>query len=75
MSYAVAMNICNTDTRIARKSRGFIQILFFAVKNNNKKKQGSKMLYRDSICPCYAILPFSMGYYQSKEIPRYTKPV
>ena len=28
MSYAVAMNIDNTDTRFARKSRGFLQVLF-----------------------------------------------
>ena len=28
MSYAVVINICNTDTRIARKSQGFLQILF-----------------------------------------------
>ena len=28
MSYAVAMNIDNTDTRFTRKSQGFLQVLF-----------------------------------------------
>ena len=28
MSYAVAMNIDNTDNRFTRKSRGFLKVLF-----------------------------------------------
>ena len=45
MSYAVAMNIDNTDTRFTRKSLGFLQVLFLP----EKKTLGSKMLYRDKL--------------------------
>ena len=50
MSYAVAMNIDNTDTRFTIKSPGFLQVFFLLYKT-----VGSKMLYRDIGCPCYAI--------------------
>ena len=40
----------DTDTRFTRKSRGFLQVLFLP-----KKTLGSKMLYRDISCHCYAI--------------------
>ena len=49
MSYAVAMNIDNTDT-CHKKSRGFLQALLLP-----KKTLDSKMLYCDISCPCYAI--------------------
>ena len=42
--------IMNTDTRFARKSRGFLQVLFLPW-----KRFGLKMLYRDLSCPCYVI--------------------
>ena len=55
MSYAVAMNIDNTDTRFTRKSLGFLQVLILPEKKKKKKTLGSKMLYRDTSCLCYAI--------------------
>ena len=59
--YAVAMNMDNTDTSITWKNWGSLQILHLAYKN-----EGFKMLCHDSVCLCYATLPFFLGYYQSK---------
>ena len=61
MSYAVTMNMDNTDTGSNEKTRGPLQILHLAYKNG-----GFKTLCHDSICLCYATLPFFVGYYQSK---------
>ena len=61
MSYAVAMNMNNTDTSSSEKYRGSLKILHLAYKNG-----GFKTLCRDSVCLCYATLPFFVGYYQSK---------
>ena len=44
-----------------KKKRGSLQILHSAYKNG-----GFKTLCRDSVCLCYATLPFFVGYYQSK---------
>ena len=51
MSYAVAMNIDNTDTRFTRKSLGFLQVLFLQEKKNTRFENA----VRDKSCPCYAI--------------------
>ena len=51
MSYAVAMNMDNTDTDITWKTRGSLQILHLAYKHGC-----FKTLCRDSICLCYATL-------------------
>ena len=61
MSYAVALDMDNTDTGITWKTRGSLQILHSAYKNG-----GSKTLCRDSIYLFYVALPFFVGYYQSK---------
>ena len=61
MSYAVALNMDNTDTVSHENKQGSLQILYLAYENG-----GFKTLCRDSVCLCYAILPFFVGYYQSK---------
>ena len=59
MSYAVTMNMDNTDTSLTwkkkkkKKKRESLQILPLAYKNG-----GFKMLCRDSICLCFATLSF-----------------
>ena len=61
MSYAVAVNMDNSDTGSHEKTRGSFQILHLAYKNG-----GLKTLCRDSVCLCNATLPFFVGYYQLK---------
>ena len=61
MTYAVAMNMDNTDTGIAWKNRGSLQILHLAYKNG-----GFKTMCREPVCLCYATLHFFVIYYQSK---------
>ena len=62
MSYAVAMNMDNTDTGShEKKTQGCLQILHLACKN-----EGFKTLCCDSVCLCNATLPFFVCYYQSK---------
>ena len=62
MSYALAMNMDNTDTDITWKKKcGSLQILHLAYKNG-----GFKTLCCDSICPSYATIPVFVGYYKSK---------
>ena len=63
MSYAVAVNGDNPDTRIIEKNRTISTDILFGVK---KKNHGLNMPYRDSNYPWKAIKTLTPGHLQLK---------